>query len=94
MKIQTEKATMTFVSKETEKYQLEATAQYQVGGKMTAIQNGTVRLGQRMIANFSLYSDGNFNFNFNGATEAEQQEMLAEIHSFIAAIEEELNTNI
>lgn len=95
MKIQAKQATMTFVSKETEKYQLEATAQYEVGsGKLTTIQGGMVRAEQRMVASFNRYSEDSFGFNFNGATVAEQQEILTAIHSFIESIEADLNTNI
>lgn len=94
MKIQAKQATMTFVSKETEKYELEATAQYEVGGKLTAIQGGMVRAEQRMVASFNRYSEDSFGFNFNGATVAEQQEILTAIHSFIESIEADLSTNI
>lgn len=95
MKIQAKRATMTFVSKETEKYQLEATAQYQVGGKMTDIQGGMVHNENKQVAGFSRYgSNDNFNINFTGVDAIEQQDILAAVNEFIIAVEAEVKSNI
>lgn len=86
-------ATMTYESKatETQVYNLKATAQYVVEGKLNSISGGEVRTDEKMVATFSRYNEENLNVNFTKVTAEEQVDILASINEFVAAIEKDIN---
>lgn len=86
-------ATMTYESKatETQVYNLKATAQYVVEGKLNSISGGEVRTEEKMVASFSRYNEENLNVNFTKVTAEEQVDILASINEFVAAIEKDIN---
>lgn len=86
-------ATMTYESKatETQVYNLKATAQYVVEGKLNSISGGEVRTEQKMVASFNRYNEEDLNVNFTNVTPEEQVDILASINEFVASIEKDIN---
>ena len=97
MEINKTQGSVTFEAKatDTQKYNIVATAQYDADGKITAISGGIVRSEDKQVAGFSRYNgDANFNINFMGVEAIEQQDILAAVNEFVAAVEAEVKSNI
>lgn len=93
MKIVAKIGTLTFESKETDSpvYNLTATARFEVGGNVKAIEGGIVRKENKQVAGFSQQGETQFSINFVGAEKSERDDILAAVSDFIESIQNELN---
>lgn len=93
MEIVAKIGTLTFESKatDTQVYDLNATAKYEVGGNVKAIEGGIVRKENKQVAGFSQKGETQFSIDFIGAEKSERDDILADVSDFIESIQNKLN---